>query len=139
VRYFKSLTPDVSVYASGGQVIRWTTVDGLEGWYSTDREPNIKALLRCIERKVGGRIEEISAEAYTALAGKAKGAPLFRPDREHISAEGVIQPRRAPALSGVVPAVEASAPNPVADSSEPDSLSAAPAEPELRKRGRSRK
>ena len=139
MRYFKSLTPDVSVYASGGQVIRWTTVDGLEGWYATDREPNIKALLRCIERKVGGRIEEISAEAYTALAGKAKGAPLFRPDREHISSEGIIQPQRiAPAQSGVVPAAEAD-PNPVADSSEPDSLSAAPAEPSIRKRGRPRK
>jgi hypothetical protein len=135
VRYFKSFTPDVSVYASGGEVIRWATVDGAVGWYSTARETSVKALLRCIERKVGGRIEEITEEEYTGLAGKAKGAPLFRPEREHISAEGITQPQRvAPAQSGAV-LVAAGNAEPVAESDESDSLTAAPAEPEIRKRG----
>lgn len=142
MRYFKSLTPDVSIYASGGQVIRWTTVDGAVGWYATERPQNIKALERCIERKVGGRIEEIQEAEYEELSKKAKGAPRFHPDREHLTADGLVQPQRiAPAkLHGGEPAV-AGDPNPVkvADGSEPDTMPAAPTAPELRKRGRPRK
>ena len=136
MKYYKSLTPGVSVYASGGQVIKWTTVDGSVGWYATDRKQNIDALARCIERKVGGAIVEIDEAEYSDLVGKAKGAPRFTPDREHLSADGLYQPQRVPPaqLPGG-PVVADSEKEPVAESSDSDSLSAVPAEPEIRKRG----
>ena len=136
MKYFKSLSPGVSVYASGGQVIRWATVDGSVGWYSTDRKQNLKALARCIERKVGGVISEISEDEYSDLVGKAKGAPRFSPEREHLSADGLIQPQRVPPaqLPGD-PAAADKAEVPVAESPDSGSLSAVPAKPEIRKRG----
>lgn len=139
MRYFKSLTPSVKIYASGGQVIEWLTVDGATGWYATDREPNIKALLRCIERKVGGVIQEIEKSEYDDLVGKAKGAPRFVPEREHITADGVVSPQRiAPALlSGEDPAAADNLN--IVEAEEADSISAAPTAPEVRKRGRPRK
>lgn len=140
IRYFKSTTPQVSVYAPGGQVVKWTTVDGAVGWFAADREPTIKALLRCIERKVGGGISEVTREEYEDLVGKAKGRPLFRPDREHISAEGVVQPQVAPPVDPfAVPVAVDSLPAAVAEPEEPDKVSAAPTEPDVRKRGRPRK
>lgn len=140
MRYFQSTSPQVSVYAPGGQVVKWTTVDGVIGWFATDREPTIKALVRCIERKVGGGISEISEKEYEDLVGKAKGRPLFRPDREHISAAGIVQPQVAPLADPLAAGAVADKPAPaVADVEEPDSVSAAPTEPEVRKRGRPRK
>lgn len=140
MRYFQSTSPQVSVYAPGGQVVKWTTVDGVLGWFATDRELTIKALVRCIERKVGGGISEITEKEYEDLVGKAKGRPLFRPDREHISAEGIVQPQVAPLVDP--PAAGAAVDNPppaVADLEDSDRVSAAPTEPEVRKRGRPRK
>lgn len=136
MKYYKSLTPGVSVYASGGQVIRWATVDGGVGWYATDRKQNIDALARCIERKVGGAIVEIDEAEYSDLVGKAKGAPRFSPEREHLSADGLIQPQRVPPaqLPGD-PAAADKAEVPVAESPDSGSLSAVPAKPEIRKRG----
>ncbi len=142
MRYFKSLTPSVKIYAAGGQVVSWATVDGAVGWYATDREANIKSLLRCIERKVGGVIQEIEKPEYDDLVGKAKGAPLFRPEREHISAEGITVPQRVPLdpQSGPAePAVADSGDASIVDAGESDNLSAVPTAPEVRKRGSKRK
>ncbi len=142
MRYFKSLTPSVKIYAAGGQVISWATVDGAVGWYSTDREPNIKALLRCIERKVGGVIHEIEKAEYDDIVGKVKGAPLFRPEREHISAEGVTVPQRVPPVAQSGPDEPVAADSAVAsivDAGESDNLSAVPTAPDVRKRGSKRK
>jgi hypothetical protein len=74
---------------------------------------------------VGGVIQEIEKAEYDDLMGKSKGAPRFVPEREHITADGLVSPQRiAPALlSGEDPAAVGKA-EVVAESPEADSISA---------------
>lgn len=132
MKFFVSGTPATPIYARGGRLIRWITSDGITGVYSTDNPDELKALARCIERKVGGAIREVSPEEFDDVVKKVKGRPRFQPEREYISAEGVNVPQVIPAPQSP-DAVAADSANSVP---EPESSDTLPSEaPTIRKRG----
>lgn len=133
MKYFVSGTPASNVYARGGRLVRWITVDGITGYYSTENADEIKALLRCIERKVGGAIREVTPEEYDSIVKKAKGRPRFQPEREYISAEGVNVPQAVPAPLDLDAAAADSASNSVPEPTDSGTLPSE--EPTVRKRG----
>lgn len=137
--YFESETPEIRFYASGGELVKWVSVDGLVGWWATARESTRNQLLKAIEKGVGGKMREITAEEYEAHVKKASGRPLYQPEREHLAhgqVRGAVVP---PSPNGgdrvaevKIPKIPAQ-PTPV---SEPESVPADPVAPVIRRRGR---
>jgi len=139
MRYFESRTPTIKVFASGGEVVKWLTVDGLVGWYATDRPGTLKTLDLCIQRKVGGAIREGTQEEYEDFTKKVQGRPAFRRDREFLSPEGVAQMLNRHVSSGQPSSGNgAAAADGAAPPAQPVPVAAAP-DPVLRRRGRPRR
>lgn len=145
--YFKSGTPEVQVYASGGELVKWETVDGVLGYFMTLREATAKCLRKLIEDKRGGLISEITKEEYEDWLGKSRGAPRWARDREYL-AQGRLHPQRVPLSDLAAVAADEPAPAPVtrpaptpspAPSNNEPSVPAEPAEPVVRRRGRAPK
>jgi len=87
MRYFESRTPSIRVHAGGGEVVQWLTVDGEVGWFSSDKPSVLKSLEKCIAAGIGGVIREIPQAEYEDAVKKAKGRPVWRRDREMLSAD----------------------------------------------------
>lgn len=140
--YFESQTPLIKIYAAGGEVVRWFSLDGKLGWFATSNERTANELRKCIEKGIGGKIKEITKEQYDEYEKKGRGRSPFTPQRE------VINPwQQAPATSSV-PGNRAAVAE-VADEVYDDGGAAPKAEiesvvtddpsPTLRKRGRPKK
>lgn len=134
--YFRSETPDTKVYASGGELVKWDSIDGLVGYFKTTKPSTAKALRLLMERGQGGKITEVEKAEYEDFVGKARGRSLFRADREYIS-QGNIHTQRVPGAESAVVA-DTGLPAPVAQPEVPVAkpVAAEPAEPVVRRRGR---
>lgn len=109
MRYFQTQSPLSRLYLSGGRVVKWTTFDGVVGWFSTDDPVVAQQLTTFASRKIGGGISEVSQADYEGALGKAKGR-RYEPDREWVDLHG---PRSAQ-LPSDPPVAEAEAPTPKA-------------------------
>lgn len=137
-KYYKTSTPRVKLYASGGRSIRFETADGVVGRFATEDESLQKSLDEFIRKKVGGGIAEIAEAEFRDLEGKAKGR-RFQPEREYLGDKGPV-PAVVP-LPPAVPAADKPAPAPAAAEPVTTPQTSEPAvtpstAPTVRRRGR---
>lgn len=129
MRYFKSLTPSISVY-SGATVLRWRSTDGITGYLALEDEKQVATLESCIKRKVGGDISEVDEAEFKGWEGKVEGVPEFRPEREAYSpgtTSDTVTSRSPSPLPTLAPA-------PVAEATPAEPVQEADAPPSVRKR-----
>lgn len=77
VRYFAKLTPATNVPLSNGGAVKFSTVDGLRGFFQTDNQYFIDEFLRCM-RENRSCITEITQAEYESeyLEKKSQGISL---------------------------------------------------------------
>lgn len=87
--YFKSGHPQT--LAAPGGVVRWQLFqdsEGLAGLFETSNEAQIKFLRQCVEKKIGGQVQELTEAQFSEELGKSKGRSVVQ-DREAITPAGI--------------------------------------------------
>lgn len=111
MRYFQTSVPSSVLYAGGDAPVKWTTGDGITGYFCTSDEQILRYLDRLIKSRKEGNpqgppFEEISKEAYDDALGKWKGR-RFERDREYLGSNGAVPAQVPGQLTAVVGRVAA--------------------------------
>jgi hypothetical protein len=134
MHFYLTQDPDLRIYAAGGEVVKWSSVDGVVGWFKSSNPGTIKSIGNCIATKTGGRIREVTEAEYEAAVKKVRG-PILQRDRESVTAQGynpavVPLPERQPLVAAPAAVAE--------DKVAPAEAGpvATPPKPNLRRRGK---
>lgn len=109
-RYFKKLVPSTPIWLSNGTPLRFETVDGNVGYYTTDDFYMLSELDACLRGNRGG-VSEISASDYEEFLKKkevsgASRRPLPK-SREEFRAPKPLDTKTSPVKPGKVDAAVA--------------------------------